>query len=405
MHAKPTITADVGQALGAINSVISAMGRVQSKSVTITTNHVSTGGGRADGGPVYGPGGPRSDLIPAMLSNGEFVVNAHATSRNFQLLTDINREKFADGGRAGDKRRKRRQDRRDERTLTPGSWTSYGDIFKKMMNLDVMPSLEKLGRLFHDMRDEAKDVVKAEHALRRARHGGKAATHAVTKTEKKLEEARGKEKKDKEEIHRLEKLLQRQRHEAKADHKRTAKAEKELEQQRNQLAKATEKWKAMQAELLANAEAYSSAITANGAIFGGSGTSVTAAGILAKLKASAKDAQQFNKDIRILRARGLDESLITQLLEQGSTPEGAAAVHSLATASKAMLAKINKQQHRLERIGASVGAWGVNAGGGNHGGNHVNVNMNGPITTTDVDKLARLLPQHIRKALRLAGQP
>lgn len=46
--------------------------------------------GFADGGFVTGPGGPRADVIPAMLSNGEFVVNAAATSQNRALLEAIN---------------------------------------------------------------------------------------------------------------------------------------------------------------------------------------------------------------------------------------------------------------------------------------------------------------------------
>jgi hypothetical protein len=405
LKATPTVTANVGQALSAIGSVISAMGRVQSKSVTITTNHVSTGG-KARGGPIYGPGGPREDLIPAMLSNGEFVVNAAATSRNFQQLVDINNSAFADGGPVGFAKggKAERRRKRDQRTLTPGSDLKPMELFAKILRGDVVPTLKDVARLFRDMRDEAKDVVKAEHALRRARRGSKASTHAVTKTEKLLEKARGKEKKDKEDINRLEKRLKQQRDAAKDDNKRQAKLEKDLEKQRNQLAKATDKWKAAQQELIDQAKTISAAITSNGAIFGGSGTSVTAAGILAKLRGASKDAAQFNKDIRTLRSRGLDEDLIGQLLEQGSTPEGVAAVHSLATASKRMLSRINKQQARLERIGASVGTWGVNAGGGPKQ-QTVNVNMNGPIHTTDVDRLAKLLPAHIRKALRMAGQP
>ncbi len=54
----------------------------------------------ADGGLIRGPGGPRSDSIPALLSNGEFVVNAAATSRFGPLLKAINEggAKFALGG-------------------------------------------------------------------------------------------------------------------------------------------------------------------------------------------------------------------------------------------------------------------------------------------------------------------
>lgn len=44
----------------------------------------------APGGPVFGAGTGTSDSIPAMLSNGEFVVNANATAKNRSLLEQIN---------------------------------------------------------------------------------------------------------------------------------------------------------------------------------------------------------------------------------------------------------------------------------------------------------------------------
>jgi hypothetical protein len=44
----------------------------------------------APGGPVVGPGTGTSDSISAMLSNGEFVVNAKATAQNRSLLEAIN---------------------------------------------------------------------------------------------------------------------------------------------------------------------------------------------------------------------------------------------------------------------------------------------------------------------------
>ncbi len=48
------------------------------------------GHGYADGGLVTGPGGPRSDSIKALLSAGEYVVNAHAAESNLPLLQAIN---------------------------------------------------------------------------------------------------------------------------------------------------------------------------------------------------------------------------------------------------------------------------------------------------------------------------
>lgn len=58
----------------------------------------------ATGGQISGPGGPRSDVIPAMLSDGEFVMNADATKQFLPLLQAMNSGqslKFADGGSPG----------------------------------------------------------------------------------------------------------------------------------------------------------------------------------------------------------------------------------------------------------------------------------------------------------------
>jgi hypothetical protein len=55
----------------------------------------------ADGSFIRGPGGSRGDMIPALLSAGEFVVNAKATERNRALLEAINAPRFAAGGAPG----------------------------------------------------------------------------------------------------------------------------------------------------------------------------------------------------------------------------------------------------------------------------------------------------------------
>ena len=54
--------------------------------------------GLADGGPVTGPGGPRSDVIPRMLTNGEFVVNAKSAARFRPLLEQINKPTAMNNG-------------------------------------------------------------------------------------------------------------------------------------------------------------------------------------------------------------------------------------------------------------------------------------------------------------------
>lgn len=61
--------------------------------------------GFANGGGISGPGTGTSDSIPALLSNGEFVVNARSAAKNWSLLNEINSGKkpsmFSTGGGVG----------------------------------------------------------------------------------------------------------------------------------------------------------------------------------------------------------------------------------------------------------------------------------------------------------------
>lgn len=54
---------------------------------------------KADGGYISGPGTSTSDSIPAMLSNGEYVINAGAVSKyGLGMFNAINAKRFASGG-------------------------------------------------------------------------------------------------------------------------------------------------------------------------------------------------------------------------------------------------------------------------------------------------------------------
>lgn len=53
----------------------------------------------ADGGVIKGPGGPKDDKVPALLSNGEFVVQASAVDKyGVDLFEKLNAKRFAEGG-------------------------------------------------------------------------------------------------------------------------------------------------------------------------------------------------------------------------------------------------------------------------------------------------------------------
>ena len=58
------------------------------------TNAVLAPRERATGGSITGPGGPKEDKIPAMLSNGEFVINAASTGKHRALIEAINEDKL-----------------------------------------------------------------------------------------------------------------------------------------------------------------------------------------------------------------------------------------------------------------------------------------------------------------------
>jgi hypothetical protein len=95
------VNANTGQSLAQLRAVAAELNAIRSKTITLTTQRVTGGrstAGLASGGYVAGPGGPRSDSIPAWLSNGEFVVNAAATASNLSLLHSINARGYADGG-------------------------------------------------------------------------------------------------------------------------------------------------------------------------------------------------------------------------------------------------------------------------------------------------------------------
>lgn len=107
--------ADVAAAMTTVKNFVTGVNRQMAKiqknfaiGVRTGSEYVnSMGGGRvfaADGGYITGPGGPREDKIPAMLSTGEFVVNARDTRRSRPLLEAINAGRdvpipgFATGG-------------------------------------------------------------------------------------------------------------------------------------------------------------------------------------------------------------------------------------------------------------------------------------------------------------------
>ncbi len=95
--------ANSAPAIAGITAAAAAITTAQASTAATGAGGAAAGGlAVADGGYISGPGGPRSDSIPARLSDGEFVINAAATKRNRGLLEAINNSsRYADGGIVG----------------------------------------------------------------------------------------------------------------------------------------------------------------------------------------------------------------------------------------------------------------------------------------------------------------
>lgn len=123
-----TITLPAGGPIAAASAIQGAINSVHGKTVTVQINGVATGvdpskyysqgphkdGGlihRADGGivqyipyggPVAGPGTGTSDSIPALISNGEYVIKAAAVAKyGVGMFDRLNAGRYASGGLAG----------------------------------------------------------------------------------------------------------------------------------------------------------------------------------------------------------------------------------------------------------------------------------------------------------------
>lgn len=95
------------QAKTAVDNLRATMSLLQSKTIDIVTRYRTEGGGpgkpalQASGGFITGPGTATSDSIPAMLSNGEFVMQAAAVDHyGVGMMHALNARRFAKGGSA-----------------------------------------------------------------------------------------------------------------------------------------------------------------------------------------------------------------------------------------------------------------------------------------------------------------
>lgn len=326
---KVKVEADTKAADTRLQGIKKRLDELQSKTVTVTINEqrVQSGGspgsgigGFARGGMVFGPGTGRSDSILARLSNGEFVVNATATRRHLALLRAINSNRYADGGLVG-----------LPRFATGGRVTGRGTRVDVVLGLRLPVGEAKT------LRNRLQTVLEQVGGdFRRSLLGTPSQINSAVKSlVKRLQTAfRGlRTRRDDGLISFLQRSNKRLQSLAKERDSLVARIE-----QAQELAAST----TSEARTFAGLSSFDEAERASGD------------SIAKTLRDRLAAIQAFQRDIEHLARRGLDKSLLQQIVE-GGPDAGAEVARTLRDASGATLSRINSVQRQITKATSALG--------------------------------------------------
>ena len=179
-NGKATITIPTGGPVAAVGTIQGYVNNMHGKTITVTINGVKTGvdpnqyysqgphkagGGLVRryatggpvvqavpfGGPISGPGTGTSDSIPALISNGEYVIKADAVRKYGVAMFDrLNAKRYASGGLAGF-------------TYTPSGMAVLGGTTDAKQRYDQ--EIQDLKAAWNDFNAAVKEQKKATSAL------------------------------------------------------------------------------------------------------------------------------------------------------------------------------------------------------------------------------------------------
>ncbi|WP_433379501.1 hypothetical protein [Streptosporangium sp. CA-115845] len=366
-----TVRANTGPAQAAVQSFIrNTSGQVVDVTLRmgrVTAQAGATGGmaeelkprtfpAFAAGGKLRGPGTGTSDSILARLSTGEFVVNAKATRRYEDLLRAINSNKFASGGKVGDQL---------PRFASGGLTRGRNPVIDlgELLGTDLARGLARsqrainaeLGKISKSVRgkladirrsvggDFVRDLVSAspEEISRQLRDLQRSITSALATTNTRVDTVL---------VGRLTTLNA---------------ALGKLAAERDRLTAALEKATQTAADVTDRARSSAALSTLTDE------ERATPAGIAAALRNRLKVINKFQDDVARLQRRGVNKSLIEQLVTGGPDQSGQLAA-TLAQASNTTLREISALQRRINLDSKTFGQQsadflydsGVNAGKG-----------------------------------------
>lgn len=254
---------------------------------------------RASGGPVFGPGTATSDSIPAMLSNGEYVIRASSAKRiGYGNLDRLNR--YADGGKVSKKRSAAREALKD---LLAQRRDAVGSIASSLLGA------VGLGAAFDPSRyRELLDALKT-------------AGDAVVAAQEKVNEARA----------------------AKVN-----------------ASGPTEMAAALKAEAEASRELAAAKTAESAARKQAESAKPTAKNVRTGLHSLSERMRKFASVLKALKRKGLREDLLAQLVELGPM-DGLDEARALNAGSAKDLAGINADQARIVKTAQAIGRFGAHA--------------------------------------------
>ncbi|TDW50458.1 TP901 family phage tail tape measure protein [Curtobacterium sp. PhB42] len=322
------INAATAQAQSAIQSVLNSLGLVQSKSITITTNRVETatkqntvGIFKADGGYISGPGTGTSDSIPAMLSNGEYVIRERSVSKyGTGFLDAVNAGRYANGGLVH---------------LAAGGSAAAA---KK-----AQEARQKLAKERADAREKAEaarlarqtDIYQFRTSMRTGSLTGMSAVQGAFG------------------IATDSKYPERYRNAVARIADRSEKAMIKLEKRSDAASKAVEKASDKLDGLKSSASSMSSSISGKLSDFS-YGDYRSSTSLLRGLTSRASKLKQFQALLVTLRKNGLAPALLNEVASLG-VDEGLPLAKSLAASSKSQIAAINSQYGSIGKTSTQIG--------------------------------------------------
>lgn len=283
--------------------------------------YYSQGPHKARGGLINGPGTGTSDSVPAMLSDGEYVVNAAATKRNRRLLEAINSDQVQHFARGGLTKAQQQAERAAQGQLSG----SFGiSAFGRMAGYQRTP-------FEHELAVPA-DINALVQSLNGFRGEIKAAFHGRTESS-------------------LLRQLER--------------AGRSLINYDKQLTKVTSSLTSAKTRLddLKNSAAQLKSSVASSIMQGANvvtqapqeGFALRGVDVVNNMNAQLQKASAFSAQLQQLKKRGLSADLLEQIASAG-VDQGGATAAALAGASDAQIKQLNGMQSQLKKSANAAGS-------------------------------------------------